>query len=139
MFGAQEFGGLPFGGGGEPGGTVPVFFSGTVPTQNAAVGTPFGVDLASYFSGTLTPFTYNTEVGTLPAGLTRTGSVISGTPTIAGISSGITIRATDTGSNVADTNSFGFVVAAAPPPPPTGTPGVISRLVYYFATRRRGT
>lgn len=98
-------------------GAAPVSFSGTVPTQNATVGVSFSVDLASYFSGSLTPFTWSTFAGTLPPGLTRTGSVISGVPTTAGTSTGIQIRATDTGSNAATTNAFNIVVAAAPAVP----------------------
>jgi hypothetical protein len=98
-------------------GAAPVAFTGTVPTQNATVGVSFSVDLASYFSGALTPFTWSTFAGTLPAGLTRTDSVISGVPTVAGTSTGIQIRATDTGSNVATTNAFSIVVAAAPAVP----------------------
>jgi hypothetical protein len=100
------------------GGSTPVTFTGTVPTINATVGTAGSVDLASYFSGTLTPFTYSTFAGTLPTGFSRTGSVISWTTgTVAGTTTGIQIRATDTGSNVATTNAFNIVVAAAPAVP----------------------
>ena len=90
---------------------TPVAFTGTVPGQAATIGVPFSLNLASYFSGTLTPFGYSLT-GTLPAGLSRTGAVISGTPTTAGTSSGLVLRATDTGANTADTNSFAIVVSA---------------------------
>lgn len=98
-----------------------IAFTGTVPNQNATVGTPFSLDLSSYFSGGQTPFTYSTFAGTLPAGLTRTGAVISGTPTTPGTSSGIVIRGTDTGSHTANTNSFSITVNASDGTPPTLT------------------
>lgn len=97
------------------GGSTPVAFTGTVPTINAVVGTSGSVDLASYFSGTLTPFTYTTHAGTLPTGFSRSGSVISWTTsTTVGTTTGIQVRATDTGTNVATTNSFSISVTAVP-------------------------
>lgn len=94
---------------------TPVSFTGTVPTltgtQNSAI-TP--VDLSTYFSGSLTPFTYSLQAGTLPTGVTLNTStgIISGTPTVS-FSGNITVRATDTGANTADTNSFAVNIAAA--------------------------
>ena len=109
-------------GDGSASGSTPVSFSGTVPTINATVGTAGSVDLASYFSGTLTPFTYTTFAGTLPTGFSRSGSVISWTTgTTAATTTGIQVRATDTGSNVATTNAFSIVVAAAPSAPTINT------------------
>lgn len=100
----------------EPvGGTTAVNFTGTVPTLNGTEDAAFSESVASYFSGTETPFTYAVHAGTLPAGLslnTSTG-VISGTPTTAGTSSGIVIRATDATPNTADTNAFDVVISAA--------------------------
>lgn len=97
------------------GSSTPVSFSGTIPTQNATEGTAFSVDLSSYFSGTETPFAYSVQSGTLPTGLTLNSSTgeITGTPTTAGTASGIVIRATDAGSDTADSNSFSIDVAAA--------------------------
>jgi hypothetical protein len=107
---------------GSTGGSTPVAFTGTVPAINATVGTAGSVDLASYFSGSLTPFTYSTFAGTLPTGFSRSGSVISWTTgTTAGTTTGIQIRATDTGTNVATTNAFSIVVAAAPAAPTINT------------------
>lgn len=103
-------------------GATPVSFGGTVATQNGTVGAAFSVDLASYFTGSLTPFTFSTQAGTLPAGLTRTGSVISGTPTGAETQAGIVIRATDTGSNTADTNSFSIAISAS-------SSGLVSKII----------
>lgn len=105
----------------DGGGGTPVSFSGTVPAQSAAVGTAFNLNLASYFSGTLTPFTYSLQAGSLAGtGLSLAGSVISGTPTGAGTISGLVVRATDAASNTADTNAFTITVAAAPAPVFTG-------------------
>jgi hypothetical protein len=101
---------------------VPVAFTGTVPNQSATVGTPFSLNVASYFSGSLTPFTYSQLGDALTGtGLSFSGSTISGTPTAAAVLSK-QVRATDTGSNQATTNTFTITIAAAPPPPATGTP-----------------
>lgn len=104
-------------------GATSVSFSGTIPTQNATEGTPFSVDLSGYFSGTETPFVYSVQSGTLPTGLTLNSStgVISGTPTTAGTTSGIVIRATDGNLDTADSNSFSIDVAAADTTAPTLT------------------
>lgn len=92
-----------------------IAFSGTVPAQNATVGTPFSLNLSTYFSGTETPFAYTLQSGTLPDGLSLNAStgVISGTPTTPGTASGIVIRATDDNLDTADSNSFSIDVAAA--------------------------
>lgn len=99
-----------------PAGSAPIAFTGTVPTQNGVVGTAFSVNLSTYFSGNLTPFTYSLFAGTLPAGLTLNAStgVISGTPTAGGTATGIVVRGTDTGPNVANTNAFNIVIATVP-------------------------
>ena len=96
-------------------GSTPVSFSGTVPAQTGTVGVSFSLALSSYFSGTLTPFTYLVDSGALPGGLslnTSTGT-ITGTPTTDGSFSAV-IRATDTGTNVANTNTIGFTIDISP-------------------------
>jgi hypothetical protein len=100
---------------------TPVAFSGTVGAQSGTVGSAFswaGSALASFFSGSLTPFAYNVSAGSLPPGLTLNSStgVVTGTPTTAGTFNA-TFRALDTGSNAATSNSVAFTIAAAPPPP----------------------
>lgn len=107
----------------EPSAT-PVAFSGTVSNQTGAEGTAFSFSLASYFSGTETPFAYSLQSGTLPAGLSLSSSTgaITGTPTTAGTSSGIVVRATDSASNVDDTNNFSITIDAALSPP-SSAPG----------------
>lgn len=108
--------------GGSP---TPVAFSGTVPTLNGLVGTPFSVDLASYFSGSFTPFTFALHAGTLPGWATLSGSVISGTPSGAATTSGLVVRATDTATNFADTNSFAIAITSNAAPT---FPGSISNI-----------
>jgi hypothetical protein len=116
--------GTQWGGSGTP---TPVSFTGTVPAQTATFGTAFSLNLASYFSGSLTPFTYAVTSGSLPAGLTLSGSTISGTPTVSGDVTGLVVTATDTGSNTAATNAFAINVAAAPAlPSGTFTVGTIT-------------
>ncbi|WP_254064026.1 putative Ig domain-containing protein [Granulicella sp. S190] len=68
---------------GLPGATVGVPYTGTI---GATGGTP--------------PYTCAIVAGTLPAGLTLSGCVISGTPTVAGTTN-ITVTVTDSGSPVA--------------------------------------
>lgn len=94
--------------------STPVAFTGTVPTLNGTEGISFAEGLSGYFSGTETPFAYAVHAGTLPAGLSLNAGtgVISGTPTTAGTSSGIVIRATDDAADTADTNAFDIVIAA---------------------------
>ena len=102
---------------GESSGGTPVSFTGTVPTQNLTQSSAASIDVSGYFAGTETPFTYSLQSGTLPAGLslnTSTG-VISGTPTTVENQAGIVIRATDTDTATADTNSFTIDVATAIP------------------------
>lgn len=107
---------------------TPVSFSGPVPTRNGAVGSAASFANAGFFAGSLTPFAYTNVGAALPAGLTLSSStgIISGTPTTAATTSGIIIRATDTGSNVANTNSYSIVIAASNAAPTF--PGSISNI-----------
>jgi hypothetical protein len=108
---------------------TPIAFNGSVPNQTATVSTAFSLNLSTFFSGTQAPFSYALIAGTLPAGLTLNTStgVISGTPTAAATASGLQIRATDAGSNTAQTNTFSITVnAAAQPPQGTVTIGMIT-------------
>lgn len=96
---------------GAPPAVDPVTFTGPVSNQTALMNQAFSLDLTSYFSGTETPFTYSQLTGTLPAGLSlSSGGVISGTPTALGTSTDISVRATDTELNTADTNTFSITV-----------------------------
>lgn len=94
----------------------PVSFAGTVPAQSwvedSAI-TP--LDLSTYFSGDLTPFSYAVTTGTLPTGLSLNSStgVISGTPTTPAAAVSIVVTATDDGSNPASTNAFNITITEA--------------------------
>lgn len=92
---------------------VPIAFSGTIANQEGNVGSVFSLDVSSFFTGNQTPFSYSVQVGTLPAGLTLSGSVISGTPTTVETQSGIVLRGTDAALNTADSNAFSINIAAA--------------------------
>lgn len=97
-------------------GSTPVGFDGTVQTLIGKPGVAFSQSLSSYFTGSLTPFSYAVQAGALPAGLSLNSSTgeISGTPTGSGTSTGIVIRATDTEANTADTNAFAIGLEANP-------------------------
>lgn len=97
-------------------GATPIGFSGTVPTLIGKQGVAFSQSLSSYFSGSLTPFSYAVQAGALPSGLSLNSSTgeISGTPTGSGTSTGIVVRATDTDDNTADTNAFAIGLEANP-------------------------
>lgn len=94
--------------------SVPVAFSGPIDNQAGTEGVAFSLDTSTYFSGSETPFSYSVQAGTLPAGLSLNGStgVLSGTPTTAGVSSGIVVRATDAMLNTADSNTFSITIDA---------------------------
>lgn len=120
---AYDIGAFEYGSGAS---STPVALSGSVPNQTGTEGAAFSLGLSTYFSGSETPFAYSVQSGTLPAGLSLNAStgVISGTPTTAGVSSGIVIRATDATPDTADTNSFSITINAAgdaSPPTLTGT------------------
>lgn len=97
-----------------PGDASAVVLVSSIPVQSGEVGIPFLLNLAPYFSGTETPFTYAIQSGALPAGLSISGSTIVGTPAVAGEYPAIVIRATDTASNTADSNNFSIEIDPAP-------------------------
>lgn len=111
--------------------STPVSFAGTVSNQTGAEGVAFSLSLASHFSGTETPFAYSVQSGTLPAGLSLSSSTgaITGTPTTAGTSSGIVVRATDSASNTADTNAFSITIDAALSPPSSAPGSTVANAV----------
>jgi hypothetical protein len=78
---------------------------------------PGGTEGAGYSqtilaSGGTAPYTWSTLSGTLPTGITRTGAVLSGTPTVAGIYT-FTIRVTDSLA-VTDDQAYSLTIAASP-------------------------
>ncbi len=70
------------------------------------------------------PLTYAITGGSLPPGLALSASgVLSGTPTVVGIYTGIVVHATD-GTDTADSNAFSITVSSLPTPVgPGGTSG----------------
>lgn len=94
---------------------IAIGFSGSIPAQTGTLNTPFSLNLSSYFTGNRTPFTFSVVSGSLPAGLSINGDVISGTPTSAGTGA-FTIRGTDTANNIATSNSVSFTINTAPIP-----------------------
>lgn len=67
------------------------------------------VDFSTRFSGTGLTFA---AVGSLPTGLSlNSAGVLSGTPTVEQVASGIIIRATDGSSGTADSNAFNITIA----------------------------
>jgi hypothetical protein len=65
--------------------------------QSATVGVPFTLNIGNVFSDMETPNSLVLSVSGLPAGLTFSGTTISGTPSFSGVST-VTLRATDPGS-----------------------------------------
>lgn len=114
----------------EPAAAASVSFSGTVGNQTATAGTAFNLNLSSFFAGSLTPFTYSLVAGDLTGtglSLNTSTGVISGTPTASATLTGLQVRATDTDSNTAQTNTFSITVSAAPQVPQgTFTVGTIT-------------
>lgn len=93
--------------------TVAVTFAGTVPAQTGTVGGSFSLDLSSYFSGGLSR-TYAVQSGTLPGGVSQTGTtaVFAGTLTTAA-SGSFVVRATDSATNTDDTGTISWTISAA--------------------------
>lgn len=96
--------------------TVAITFSGPISDRVAYIGQSFSLNVAAYFSGSETPFTFALNSGTLPTGLSLNAStgVISGTATMEEVHSGIVIRGTDTMTDIADTNTFTITSTAQP-------------------------
>lgn len=93
----------------------------SVPDQDLIVGNSLTLNLGDYADDADTePLTYTVQSGTLPTGLTLSGSTISGTPTVAGESSAVTVRADD-GNDTADTviNFATFDADVTAPPVPS--------------------
>ena len=96
--------------------------------QGSSVATFIGPNIADFVLAanvSMTPRSYSglfsaatamtfAAIGTLPTGLSLSSSgVLSGTPTVGGIFAGIVIRATDSLSNTADSNSFSITILSA--------------------------
>lgn len=94
-------------------GPAPLGISGT-PVLTAVQDLPY----TGFFvtgGGGLGGYTYSVGSGTLPTGISLNSATgeVSGTPTIAGVSTGIVLRVTDGAASTADLASFDITVASA--------------------------
>ncbi|GAB3702064.1 hypothetical protein GCM10027592_31040 [Spirosoma flavus] len=88
-----------------------------IPNQNLTQNQPYQLNLTTYFSDPDgQPLTFTAQG--LPAGLSLTGSLISGTPSTTGVSA-VSITALDPGGLSVSTN-FQLSISAAPVTPPSG-------------------
>jgi len=91
---------------------------------NATVEIPYSGTIG--VSGGTAPYSCLITAGTLPAGLTATGCLITGTPTTAGTAN-LTVKATDSGSPVATTT--GPVTLTVSPIPPLSLTGSLPNAI----------
>jgi len=92
-----------------------------IAAQSGPVGTPIAAIIPTASGGTA-PYAFT--VTGLPAGLSFSGTKISGTPTAAGTST-VTVSVTDSGSPAQKASETVVITVSAvtpPPPPPTGKP-----------------
>lgn len=77
------------------------------PVTSSQVNVPY-VGFTVSAKGGNKPYTYSIQSGTLPVGLSinATTGVVSGTPTIIALASGLVIRVTDCANRTADLASF---------------------------------
>ncbi|PKM17400.1 MAG: hypothetical protein CVV11_19775 [Gammaproteobacteria bacterium HGW-Gammaproteobacteria-15] len=101
---------------------TPIAFTGSIPAQTFTAGDAVDVNLAGYFSGTQTPFTFaNTGTSLSGTGLSITSAGrLQGTATAASVS-GVIVTGTDASSNTASSNAFNVTVNAIPALPPQGS------------------
>ncbi len=92
---------------------TPLVFTAPTSGLSAVKSSAFSLDLSGLVTGGYGTKTF-TKTGSLPSGLSLTGSVISGTPTASGNYS-ITATVTDQDLATATTSSFTISVAPAPP------------------------
>lgn len=107
----DEFGNLLF----DEFGAGAIVFNGPIPTLTGNVSAGFSVNLSSYFSASLLPVAYTLVAGTLPgwASLNSSTGIVSGLPNAIALTSGLSVRGTDSGANVANSNSFAINISAA--------------------------
>ncbi len=92
-------------------------FNGPIPDQTLTVGAAFTLALAPFWTGGLAPQSWALTSGTLPAGLTLNAAtgVISGTPTTAGVLSGLVFRVTEAAGAQVSSNAVAMTVIPAAP------------------------
>ena len=87
-----------------------------VKPQSATVGVQYSLNLSNTFIDQETPDQITLTSSALPAGLTLSGKMISGTPSMSGVTS-VTLTATD-GGGLSSSTSFRITVSPGNPPPP---------------------
>jgi chitodextrinase len=94
----------------------------TIASQTLIVGDAYSLNLNSFCTDAdADTIQYSITAGTLPSGITRSGATISGTPTTAGESPTVTVRANDGFVNADTTIVFATYTAdVTAPPVPTG-------------------
>lgn len=94
----------------------------TIPSQTLIVGNSYLLTLTDYCTDAdLDTLTFSLISGTLPTGLSLSGSRIQGTPTTAGQTPTVTIRASDVFHSIDTTISFtSYTADVTAPPVPTG-------------------
>src|SRR5688572_7822468 len=94
----------------------------SVPTQTLIVGDSYTLNLTTYCTDAdLDSLEFSITAGTLPTGLSLTGSTISGTPTVAGQTPTITVQAADQFHEISTTIAFqSYNTDVTAPPVPTG-------------------
>lgn len=97
-----------------PGNLPPIFDGPSIAAISGTEGIALSaLDVSARFSDAESALTFS-AVGSWPAGVTvSSAGVISGTPTTAGTYASLQVRATDSGSLTADSNTFSITVAAA--------------------------
>lgn len=91
------------------------FVGGPIPDQVATVGVPFSLNVAAYFTGTLTPLAYDFSFGNVTGtglALNASTGMMEGTPTATG-NPDLQFRATDTGANTAVSNLIALTINPA--------------------------
>lgn len=98
------------GGGGN---AAPTFPGPNIGNQTGTVGTPISFSVASKFYDT-DALTF-TAIGSWPPGVTvSSAGLINGTPTVDGVYSTLSVRATDTAAQPIDSDVFSFTILPAP-------------------------
>lgn len=106
----------------EAGNQAPVFIGPSIPAINLVLDVTMSPrDFSVLFDDADDDTLTFTASGSLPTGVTLSSAgILSGTPTVAGTFSSISISATDPSSEIATSNTFSIIVASAPTPPPAG-------------------
>ncbi len=103
-----------------PANAAPVWQS--IPTQNLIVGNAYLLQLTDFCTDAdLDTISFSITIGTLPTGIVLSGTRLQGTPTVAGETPTITVRAADQFHQINTTIAFSTkTVDVTAPPVPTG-------------------